>query len=72
MSTRVKVNHRQAEAERRANYVCDCGKATCGVGKNKGQMTQAFLAWAGDDAASRAVDRRVRAMVPMYLGHQGR
>lgn len=51
---------------------CPCNKLTCGFGKDKGQLRRDFLAWAGDTPESRAVDRKVRAMVPAYYGHNGR
>lgn len=51
---------------------CMCGQPTCGVGKDAGQLRQAFLAKFGDSPETRAVDRRVRAMVPAYHGHLGR
>lgn len=68
----MKISHREAEAQRRAEFKCPCGKITCGVGKNKGEMTRDFLAWAGDEPHTRSVDRKVRQMVPAYLGHRGR
>lgn len=51
---------------------CMCGQATCGVGKNAGQLKQAFFDKFGDGPDMQAVNRRVLAMVPAYHGHQGR
>lgn len=51
---------------------CMCGQSTCGVGKATQQMQQNFYAKFGDTPDIHAVDRRVRAMVPAFYGHQGR
>lgn len=37
---------------------CGCGKSTCGVGKNHGEINAAFLKWAGDTPQSRESNRR--------------
>jgi len=51
---------------------CMCGQPTCGVGKDAGQLRQAFFAKFGEGPDMQAVDRRVRAMVPAFHGHLGR
>lgn len=53
-------------------FQCPCGKLTCGVGKDKGQLRRDFLLWAGDTPETRVVDRKVRNMVPDFYGNRGR
>lgn len=67
-----KVGKHKTEAQRRAEFKCPCGKLTCGVNKTSQQITKGFLAWFGDSPETRATDRKVKAMVPVYHGHHGR
>lgn len=59
-------------------FRCPCGKLTCGVGKNKGELKRDFMTWGVNTLGGsevpylESVNRKVSGFSAHFAGHTGR